>query len=374
MAVIRVSAKPNLIPARTLHFLPNMHLYTSYRCTLYIRHSCIAPDGYIVSTSRIPPPLPHTVIPTLLLPFPSTATHDDTTLLSCTDSPLNPVVTSSSVRNGFIMVMSQIETATSPLLFKAAHTGVAIAAFIGEFSANKRHSDPLLYLYGIDDLSIHQIELPPTLIGYPPAIELQSEHMFGERLSDVNLSYFEYHVDMTQWRLITKRLMTKNNPWPWNVSVDDRDLSQGASPVFRDWFSNRQQATPRSQHQGPVLRLVLRLRKWPLKQANKLDIEGFHLRRIARQWSCEPRLVTFRDFSEIQTQGAAAAQYTVHQASNASTNEPLSRRSVNWDAGALSVPLRSSDIDLFDEDARRQWIINYQAEGAYDESIMEASY
>lgn len=50
------------------------------------------------------------------------------------------------------MVLSQIETATSPLLFKAAHSGVAIAATIGEFSTNKRHSDPLLYLYGIDDL------------------------------------------------------------------------------------------------------------------------------------------------------------------------------------------------------------------------------
>ncbi|CCT70949.1 uncharacterized protein FFUJ_09024 [Fusarium fujikuroi IMI 58289] len=250
------------------------------------------------------------------------------------------------------MVLSQIETATSPLLLKAAHTGVAIAATIGEFSANKRHSalkareranrvelealrfERIVRHWPVDssrhdtysdqlqtsgapasssgdhiradsprDLQDAAADWSP-LATHTTAIELQIEHLVGEGLSDVNVSYFEYHVDMTQWRLITKRLMTKNNPWPWDVPVDERDLSQGASPVFRDWFSNRQQATPRSQHQGPVLRLVLRLRRWPLKQANKLDIEGFHLGRIARQWSPKmrhrPRLVTFRDFSEIQ--------------------------------------------------------------------------
>ncbi|CVL00518.1 uncharacterized protein FMAN_09935 [Fusarium mangiferae] len=55
------------------------------------------------------------------------------------------------------------------------------------------------------------------LATHTTAIEFQGEHLFGKGLSNVNVSYFEYHVDMTQWRLITKRLMTKNNPWPWNV-------------------------------------------------------------------------------------------------------------------------------------------------------------
>ncbi|KAG4283175.1 hypothetical protein FPRO06_09848 [Fusarium proliferatum] len=42
---------------------------------------------------------------------------------------------------------------------------------------------------------------------------------------------------------------------------------------------------------------------------------------------------------------------------------------------ALSVPLNSSDIDPFDEDARRQWVISYlRAEGVYDGSILEASH
>ncbi|KAF5600433.1 hypothetical protein FPANT_2448 [Fusarium pseudoanthophilum] len=42
---------------------------------------------------------------------------------------------------------------------------------------------------------------------------------------------------------------------------------------------------------------------------------------------------------------------------------------------SLSIPLKSSDIDPYDEDARRQWIINYlKAEGVYHQSSYEASY
>ncbi|RBA18427.1 hypothetical protein FPRO05_10722 [Fusarium proliferatum] len=68
------------------------------------------------------------------------------------------------------------------------------------------------------------------------AIELQSKHLSGRGLSEVNEVYFEYHVDVTIWGLIMHRLMiTKSNPWPWTVSIDENNLSGGTSPIFRQW-------------------------------------------------------------------------------------------------------------------------------------------
>ncbi|KAF5610413.1 hypothetical protein F25303_14533, partial [Fusarium sp. NRRL 25303] len=34
------------------------------------------------------------------------------------------------------------------------------------------------------------------------AIELQSKHLAGRGLREISAVYFEYHVDVTQWRLI----------------------------------------------------------------------------------------------------------------------------------------------------------------------------
>ncbi|KAF5543364.1 hypothetical protein FNAPI_9686 [Fusarium napiforme] len=42
---------------------------------------------------------------------------------------------------------------------------------------------------------------------------------------------------------------------------------------------------------------------------------------------------------------------------------------------SLSIPLKSSDIDPYDEDSRRQWIVNYlKAEGVYRQSSQAVSY
>ncbi|KAF5714455.1 hypothetical protein FMUND_7417 [Fusarium mundagurra] len=121
------------------------------------------------------------------------------------------------------------------------------------------------------------------------AIELQGKNLAGRGFREVNVVYFEYHVDVTIWKLIVKRLMiTKNNPWPWKVSLDENDLSQGASPVFTEWCQS--QTDPRSRHQGPVPQTGAEAEKMVLEtiqRANELDREVFHLRRIARQWPSE---------------------------------------------------------------------------------------
>ncbi|KAF5572309.1 hypothetical protein FPANT_13201 [Fusarium pseudoanthophilum] len=121
------------------------------------------------------------------------------------------------------------------------------------------------------------------------AVELQSKHLAGQGLREVSEVYFEYHVDVTIWRLIVKRLMiTKYNPWPWNVSLDENDLSHGASPVFREWFQS--QADPPSRDQGPVPRSQAEAEKMALeafRRARDFDLEGFRLQLIARQWPSE---------------------------------------------------------------------------------------
>ncbi|KLP18834.1 hypothetical protein CEK26_010623 [Fusarium fujikuroi] len=84
------------------------------------------------------------------------------------------------------------------------------------------------------------------------AIELQSKHLAGRGLSDVNVVYFEYHVDVTVWRLIMNLLMiTKSNPWPWKVSIDENNLSDGTSPIFREWCrSHRSSAEAQGSASG----------------------------------------------------------------------------------------------------------------------------
>ncbi|KAF5534711.1 hypothetical protein FPHYL_13372 [Fusarium phyllophilum] len=119
------------------------------------------------------------------------------------------------------------------------------------------------------------------------AIELQSKHLAGRGLREVSAVYFEYHVDVTIWKLLVKRFMlSKENSWPWNVSLDENDLSQGASPVFREWCQS--QADPCWQYQGPAPQSHAEAEKMVLEtiqRANELDREVLHLRRIARQWS-----------------------------------------------------------------------------------------
>ncbi|KAG5797230.1 hypothetical protein H9Q69_003699 [Fusarium xylarioides] len=140
------------------------------------------------------------------------------------------------------------------------------------------------------------------------AIELQSKHLAGRGLREVSAVYFEYHVDVTIWKLLVKRFMlSKENSWPWNVSLDENDLSQGASPIFREWCQSR--AEPRLQHQGPVPQTRAEAEKMVLEtiqRANELDREVFHLRRIARQWTSEDE-TSPRDFhgDRLQTSGAA---------------------------------------------------------------------
>ncbi|KAF5575878.1 hypothetical protein FPCIR_12929 [Fusarium pseudocircinatum] len=133
------------------------------------------------------------------------------------------------------------------------------------------------------------------------AIELQSKHLAGRGLGEVSAVYFEYHVDVTIWKLIAKHLMiTKYNPWPWSVSLDENDLSQGASPVFREWCQS--QADARSRDQGPVPQSQAEAEGMALEafqRARELDLEGFRLQLIARQWPSEDETPP-RDLSGIQ--------------------------------------------------------------------------
>ncbi|KAF4415661.1 hypothetical protein FACUT_13221 [Fusarium acutatum] len=112
--------------------------------------------------------------------------------------------------------------------------------------------------------------------------------------------------------------LSKNSTWPWNVSLHENDLSQGASTAFKEWRQSQGpsvetqessrnpqlQASPRSQHQGPVPQTRAEAEQMILEtiqRANELDREVFHLRRIARQWSPEdeasPQGHRPRDFS-----------------------------------------------------------------------------
>ncbi|KAF5665047.1 hypothetical protein FDENT_12697 [Fusarium denticulatum] len=123
------------------------------------------------------------------------------------------------------------------------------------------------------------------------AIELQSKHLTGRGLGEVSAVYFGYHVDVTIWKLIAKHLMiTKYNPWPWSVSLDENDLSQGVSPVFREWCQS--QADARSRDQGPVPQSQAEAEQMALEafqRAKELDLEGFRLQLIARQWPSEDK-------------------------------------------------------------------------------------
>ncbi|KAG4259228.1 hypothetical protein FPRO04_07530 [Fusarium proliferatum] len=155
---------------------------------------------------------------------------------------------------------------------------------------------------------------------YTKAIELQSKHLAERGIREVSTVYFEYCVDMTQWNLITNLLMiTKNNPWPWTVSIDERDLSQGASPIFRDWYQSRglggdtqesisngqPQVTPRSQ-QAFVPQTFAEAQEMALEareRANRVELEALRFERILRHWPVDSsRHDTYSD--QVQTSGA----------------------------------------------------------------------
>ncbi|KAH7202341.1 hypothetical protein DER44DRAFT_787061 [Fusarium oxysporum] len=149
------------------------------------------------------------------------------------------------------------------------------------------------------------------------AIELQSKHLAEKGLRDVNVVYFEYHVDATIWRLIFNRLsMIKNNPWPWTVSLDENDLSQGTSSVFREWrqshgpsgetqegSSTPRSKAPRSQHQAPVPQTLAeaeQMAREARERANELELEAFRLERIARQWPADDKASRFGGLANPQ--------------------------------------------------------------------------
>jgi len=114
-------------------------------------------------------------------------------------------------------------------------------------------------------------------------------------------------------------MITKNNPWPWAVSIDDGDLSKGASPIFRDWcqsrgldgetqesISNRQpQVTPRSQ-QALVPQSLAEAQQMALEareRANRVELEALRFERIVRHWPIDSsRHGTYID--QLQTSGA----------------------------------------------------------------------
>ncbi|KAH7220597.1 hypothetical protein BKA60DRAFT_646455 [Fusarium oxysporum] len=149
------------------------------------------------------------------------------------------------------------------------------------------------------------------------AIELQSKHLVEKGLRDVNVVYFEYHVDVIIWRLIFNRLcMIKNNPWPCTVSLDENDLSQGTSSVFREWrqshgpsgetqesSSTPRSQAPRSQHQAPVpqtLAEAKQMAREARERANELELEAFRLERIARQWPVDDKASCFGGLANPQ--------------------------------------------------------------------------
>ncbi|KAF5678780.1 hypothetical protein FCIRC_6395 [Fusarium circinatum] len=117
------------------------------------------------------------------------------------------------------------------------------------------------------------------------AVVLQTKHLAGRGLCEVSEVYFEYHVDVTMWELIVRRLMiSKNNPWPWNVSLDENDLSHGARPVFREWW---QYQADRRSHQGPAPQSHAEAEQMAFEafqRAKEFDLEGLRLNLIARQW------------------------------------------------------------------------------------------
>ncbi|KAF4342763.1 hypothetical protein FBEOM_3285 [Fusarium beomiforme] len=68
---------------------------------------------------------------------------------------------------------------------------------------------------------------------------LMSKHLAGKGLRDVNVKYFEYHVDVTVWKLILRDLnRLKAHPWPWTLPIDENDLTEGVSYTFRNWCSS----------------------------------------------------------------------------------------------------------------------------------------
>ncbi|KAF4944718.1 hypothetical protein FGADI_12493 [Fusarium gaditjirri] len=132
------------------------------------------------------------------------------------------------------------------------------------------------------------------------AIELQSKHLSERGLSDVNVVYFEYHVDVTIWRLIMNRLkMTKFKPWPWTVSLDENNLSEGTSPIFREWCRSHASSaeaqgsiseTPHSQAQlqGPAPLTFDEARSMAREareRVNRDELEAFRLERIVSEWA-----------------------------------------------------------------------------------------
>ncbi|KAG7410615.1 hypothetical protein DER46DRAFT_666800 [Fusarium sp. MPI-SDFR-AT-0072] len=155
--------------------------------------------------------------------------------------------------------------------------------------------------HGYMDACFRQLPISSNLIeqARTKAIQLLSKDLSGRGLSDVNAGYFEYHVDVTVWRLIMNRLMmAKNKPWPWTVSLDKNDLSQGTSSVFREWCQSHgpsgetqdSSSTPRSQaplsqHQAPVPQTHAeadRMAREAREKANEAELEAFRLERIAR--------------------------------------------------------------------------------------------
>ncbi|KAF5974283.1 hypothetical protein FBULB1_7842 [Fusarium bulbicola] len=138
------------------------------------------------------------------------------------------------------------------------------------------------------------------------AIGLQTKNLAGRGLGEVSEVHFKYHVDVTIWELIVKRLMiSKNNPWPWNVSLDENDLSQGAWPVFREWC---QYQADRRSHQGPAPQSHAEAEQMAFEafqRAKGLDLEGFRLKLIARQWPSEDETPP-RDFYSDQSRISGA--------------------------------------------------------------------
>ncbi|SCV54007.1 uncharacterized protein FFB14_13420 [Fusarium fujikuroi] len=206
---------------------------------------------------------------------------------------------------------------------------------------------------------------------YTKAIELQSKHLAERGLCEVSTVYFEYCVDMTQWNLITNLLMiTKNNPWPWTVSIDERDLSQGASPIFRDWCQSRgldgetqesisngqPQVTPRSQ-QAFVPQTFAEAQQMALEargKANRVELEALRFERIVRHWPVDS-LPRDTHSDQLQTSGAPASSSGDHiradsprelQDAAADLFPPL-------DPGASRAVLLSDEMMLQDTEARR---------------------
>ncbi|KAF4342766.1 hypothetical protein FBEOM_3288 [Fusarium beomiforme] len=139
--------------------------------------------------------------------------------------------------------------------------------------------------------------------------QLMSRHLAAKGLRDVNVKYFEYHVDVTVWKLILRDLnRLKAHPWPWTLSIDMNDLTEGISQTFRDWCRSNmsssagsqggpsvtRQATPQlSQYQAPgdsetpESSVALRAPQTPAPQTPSSARAG-----DAKDWTVAPRRPT----------------------------------------------------------------------------------